>query len=153
VAAFALLITEWLRNDIVAALIVLALAGTGLLTPAEALAGFSSEPAIVVAAIFVLSGALHQTGLADAIGGLVARLAGGGLTRANAVIMPAVAALSAFTHHVTTAWGSSRSRRSASRSRSRGRRSCCSRAAGSCRRGPGPPTAPIASGSTTTSRS
>src|SRR5687767_13513334 len=55
VAAFALLITERLRNDVVAVLIVLSLAVTGILEPAEALAGFSSEPAIVVAAIFVMS--------------------------------------------------------------------------------------------------
>ena len=86
----------------VAVLIVLALAATGLLSPAEALAGFSSEPALVVVAIFVMSGALHQTGVAEAVGRRVSRLAGGTLTRANAVIMLAVAALSAFTHHVTT---------------------------------------------------
>ena len=45
VVAFALLITERLRNDVVGVLIVLALAVTGLLKPKEALAGFSSEPA------------------------------------------------------------------------------------------------------------
>ena len=101
-AAFALLLTERLRNDVVAVLIVLALAGTRLLEPEEALAGFSSEPAIVVVAIFVLSGALHQTGVSDAVGRWIGRLAGSSLTRANAVIMPAVAGLSAFTHHVTT---------------------------------------------------
>ena len=102
IAAFALLISERLRNDVVAVLIVLALAGTRLLTPAEALAGFSSEPAIVVVAIFVLSGALHRTGVSETVGRWIGRVAGGGLTRANLVIMPAVAALSAFTHHVTT---------------------------------------------------
>ena len=102
VGAFALLITERLRNDVVAGLIILALAGTGLLSPAEALAGFSSEPAIVVVAIFVLGGALHQTGVSDTLGRWIGRLAGGSLMRANAVIMPAVALLSAFTHHVTT---------------------------------------------------
>jgi di/tricarboxylate transporter len=100
--AFALLLTERLRNDVVAVLIVLALAGTGLLKPEEALSGFASEPAIVVVAIFVLGGALHQTGVSDVVGRWIGRLAGSGLTRANAVIMPAVAALSAFTHHVTT---------------------------------------------------
>ena len=102
VAAFALLITERLRNDVVAVLIVLALAVTGILTPAEALAGFSSEPAIVVAAIFVMSGALHRTGLSDVLGGWIGQMAGAGYTRAIAVIMPSVAILSAFTHHLTT---------------------------------------------------
>jgi di/tricarboxylate transporter len=102
IAAFALLVTEKLRNDVVAVLIVLSLALTGVLKPAEALSGFSSEPAIVVAAIFVMSGALHRTGLSDVLGSWIGKLAGAGYTRAIAVIMPSVAILSAFTHHLTT---------------------------------------------------
>ena len=49
---FGLLITERLRNDLVAVLIVLSLYLSHTATASEALAGFSSEPAIVVAAIF-----------------------------------------------------------------------------------------------------
>jgi di/tricarboxylate transporter len=100
--AFALLITERLRNDVVALLIVLSLMLAGLLEPAEALAGFASEPAIVVAAIFVLSEGMHRTRLSDTLGSAIARLAGAGLTRALAVLMPSVAVFSAFTHHLTT---------------------------------------------------
>ena len=66
--AFVLLLTERLRNDVVAVLIVLALALSGLLEPDKALSGFGSEPAIVVAAVFVLSAALHQTGVSDTLG-------------------------------------------------------------------------------------
>ena len=101
-AAFVLLITEKLRNDVVAVLIVIALAVTGLLPPAQALSGFGSEPAIVVAAIFVLSAGLHHTGVAERLGRLIGRWAGDSWARAIAVIMPSVALLSAFTHHVTT---------------------------------------------------
>jgi di/tricarboxylate transporter len=100
--ALALLLTERLRNDLVAVLIILALALTRVLKPAEALAGFSSEPALVVAAIFVLSAALHRTGLSDTLGAWIGRAAGSSFNRAVAVIMPSVALLSAFTHHVTT---------------------------------------------------
>jgi di/tricarboxylate transporter len=100
--AFGLLVTEWLRNDIVAVLIILALATARVLKPSEALAGFSSEAAIVAAAIFVLSAGLHHTGLAETIGGWIGRRAGDSYTRAVAVIMPSVALLSAFTHHLTT---------------------------------------------------
>lgn len=100
--AFALLLTERLRNDVVGILIVLALTLTGLLEPKQALAGFASEPAIVVAAIFVLSAGMHRTGLSEAIGRLIGHWAGSGLTRAVAVVMPSVALLSAFTHHLTT---------------------------------------------------
>ncbi|MEA2206082.1 MAG: hypothetical protein QOE77_2858 [Blastocatellia bacterium] len=102
VIAFFFFLTEWIRNDLVAVMIVLALYLTRLLTPAEALSGFSSEPAMVIAGIFVLSGALHGTGLSDKLGNSIGRLAGRSYTRAIAVIMPSVALVSAFTHHVTT---------------------------------------------------
>ena len=100
--AFFLLITERIRNDIVAVLIVLALAITEVLSPTEALSGFGSEPALVVVSIFVISGAFHQTGLAERIGNRIGSLAGKGYTRIVTVLMASVAVLSAFTHHVTT---------------------------------------------------
>jgi len=100
--AFGLLISEKLRNDIVAVLIILALGVTRVLKPSEALSGFGSEPAIIVASIFVMSGALHQTQLAETIGSGIGRMAGTSYVRMLSVIMPGVALLSAFTHHVTT---------------------------------------------------
>ncbi len=100
--AFALLISERIRPDLVALLIMLALYLTHALSAEEALAGFGSEPAIVVAGIFVISAALHATGLSDTLGGWIGRVAGTSYTRIVAVVMPTVALLSAFTHHVTT---------------------------------------------------
>ena len=102
IVALFLFVTEWIRTDLVAVLIVIALYVTRVLKPDEALSGFSSEPAIVIAGIFVLSGALHATGLSDRMGDWIGRFAGKSLSRAIAVIMPAVAVMSAFTHHVTT---------------------------------------------------
>jgi di/tricarboxylate transporter len=102
IAALVLFITEWIRTDLVAVLVVLALYATRVLKPEEALSGFSSEPAIVVAGIFVLSGALHVTGLSDLMGKWIGKLAGQSWSRAIVVIMPAVALMSAFTHHVTS---------------------------------------------------
>lgn len=100
--ALGLLVTERLRNDVVALLVILSLYVTGVLEASEALFGFGSEPAVIVAAIFVLSGALHQTGLSERIGEGVRRLAGSGYSRALVIVMLAVALLSAFTHHLTT---------------------------------------------------
>ena len=102
VVAFGLLLTEKLRNDLVGVLIILSLAISGILTPEEAFSGFGSEPAIIVAAIFVLSGGLHQTGLSETIGGWIGRLAGAGYHRMIGVLMSSVALFSAFTHHLTT---------------------------------------------------
>ncbi|HJS18496.1 MAG TPA: SLC13 family permease [Anaerolineales bacterium] len=96
-----LLFTEWIRIDLTAILIILALSLTGVLEPEEALSGFSSEPAILLASVFVLNGALYHTGLSERIGNGIKRLAGQSLTRAIGVVMPSVALMSAFTHHVT----------------------------------------------------
>ncbi|MGH8204443.1 MAG: SLC13 family permease, partial [Steroidobacteraceae bacterium] len=95
-----LFISEKLRIDIAAMLTLLALAATGILTPAEALSGFSSEPAIIVASVFVISAALTETGLTERIGAGIARAAGSREWRAILVVMPAVAALAAFSHHL-----------------------------------------------------
>ncbi|HEX9330972.1 MAG TPA: SLC13 family permease, partial [Anaerolineales bacterium] len=96
-----LLFTEWIRIDLTAILMILALSLTSVLTPEDALSGFSSEPAILLAAVFVLNGALYHTGLSERLGNWIKRLAGKSLERAVAVVMPSVALLSAFTHHVT----------------------------------------------------
>ena len=96
-----LLFTEWIRIDLVAIIIIVALSLTGMLRAEDALSGFSSEPAILLATIFVLSGALYHTGLSEQLGNWIKRLAGNSLERMNGVIMPSVALLSAFTHHVT----------------------------------------------------
>ena len=100
VATLALFISEKLRVDLVALLALLALTLTGILGPKEALSGFSSEPAIIVAAVFVLSAGLSATGITDRIGAGIARAAGGSEWRTIAVVMPATAALAAFSHHL-----------------------------------------------------
>jgi di/tricarboxylate transporter len=99
--AIGLLVTERLRTDLVALLIILSLAVTGLLSPDQALEGFKSEPAIVIACVFVLGAGLKYTGLSETLGYWAGRLAGGSLTRMLAVLMPFSALASAFTHHVT----------------------------------------------------
>lgn len=96
-----LLFGEWIRLDLTAILIILALSLSGVLEPQDALSGFNSEPAIMVAVIFVLGGALYHTGLSDRFGTWIKRGAVRNFERIVGIIMPAVALLSAFTHHVT----------------------------------------------------
>src|SRR5215217_1836250 len=99
--AVVLFFTEWIRLDLTAILIILMLSLTGVLEPEAALSGFSSEPAILLASVFVLNGALYHTGLSARLGNRIKQLAGRSLERAIGVVMPSVALLSAFTHHVT----------------------------------------------------
>lgn len=101
VGAIVLLFTEWIRIDLTAVLIIVALGLTGVLEPEAALSGFSSEPAILLASVFVLNGALYHTGLSARLGAWIKQLAGNNLERVIGVVMPSVALLSAFTHHVT----------------------------------------------------
>src|SRR5215211_1972573 len=96
-----LLFTEWIRIDLTAILMILMLSLTGVLAPEDALSGFSSEPAILLASVFVMNGALYHTGLSGTLGAWIKQLAGTRLERAIGVVMPSVALLSAFTHHVT----------------------------------------------------
>jgi di/tricarboxylate transporter len=96
-----LFFTEWIRLDLTAILIIVMLSLTGVLAPEDALSGFSSEPAILLATVFVLNGALYHTGLSERLGNWIKQLAGKSLERAIGVVMPSVALLSAFTHHVT----------------------------------------------------
>jgi di/tricarboxylate transporter len=99
-AGLVLFVTEKFRVDVTAMLILAALTLTGILTADEALSGFSSEPALIVASVFVLSGGLAATGLTERIGAQIGRAAGGSEWRTIAVVMPAVAALAAFSHHL-----------------------------------------------------
>ena len=71
-----LFISEVIRMDLVAMLVLGALAVTGLVTPDEALAGFSNGAVVTVWAMFILSEGLTRTGIADIIGRQVMRVAG-----------------------------------------------------------------------------
>ncbi|RNF83907.1 SLC13 family permease [Lysobacter psychrotolerans] len=98
--ALYLFVSERLRVDVTAMLTLMALVVTGVLDGKQALSGFASEPAIIVAAVFVISGGLAATGITERVGHRIGVAAGRSESRAIAVTMPTVAALSSFTHHV-----------------------------------------------------
>ena len=75
------------RADIVSLIVVAALMATGVLSPQEALSGFGSPVVILLAAIFVVSAGLVNTGLTQRLGELVVRVGGGSETRLIALIM------------------------------------------------------------------
>ena len=92
----ALFISDRLRLDLVALLSLLSLLVTGILTPAEGLAGFSDTAVITIAALFVVGSAMLHTGLAERFGRAIGRLAGTGRARLTAVLMLGTAMISAF---------------------------------------------------------
>ncbi|MBN2388286.1 MAG: SLC13 family permease [Anaerolineales bacterium] len=98
ILAFAVLffVSEWLRVDVVALIVVVALMVTGLLSPQEAIAGFANPVVLTIAALFIIGGGILQTGLAGAIGRRMLRIAGNHPIRLMIMIMASVALLSAF---------------------------------------------------------
>ena len=103
VVALILFISEVIRMDLVALLVLGALAMTGLVTPNEALAGFSNGAVVTVWAMFILSEGLTRTGIADIIGRQVLRLAGRREVPMIVVIMITAAVLSAFMNNIGVA--------------------------------------------------
>ncbi|HEU4388437.1 MAG TPA: SLC13 family permease [Blastocatellia bacterium] len=101
ILAVVLFATERMSVDVVTLLLLIVLILTGILTPVEAFSGFSSEIIILLACIFVISGALHQTGVMDAVGATVHRIAGSSENRLLAILMSLVGALSAFMNNTT----------------------------------------------------
>ncbi|MEE4262009.1 MAG: SLC13 family permease [Desulfobacteraceae bacterium] len=97
------LVTEWIPMEVTALLCLGAVALTGLVSPVEALSGFSNPAVVTVWAVFILSGGLTLTGVANVIGRFVLRLAGTSEARMIIVIMVTAGAMSAIMNNVAVA--------------------------------------------------
>lgn len=91
-----LFVTEKLRVDVVALLVMVTFIGSGVLTPTQGIAGFSNPATVTVAAMFVLAAALRHTEALDSLADLILRLSGESLWRAATVLMVTISIISAF---------------------------------------------------------
>ncbi len=66
--SFLLFVTDALRYDAVAILVVLILAGTGVLSAEDAFSGFASPAVVLVAAMYAFAAAIGRTGVTEIIG-------------------------------------------------------------------------------------
>lgn len=98
--AVVLFVSEKLRVDVVAMIVLVALVVTGLVTVEEAFSGFSSPAVITVWAVFIVSGGLTRSGVADLIAQQVVRLAGRNQVRLTVLIMITVGVMSAFMNNI-----------------------------------------------------
>lgn len=98
-----LFLGEFLRVDLIALLVLGSLVVTGILDPIDALSGFSNPAVITVWAMFIISGAIYRTGIANKIGQYVLNLAGSGEKRLLFTIMLTAGILSAFMNNVGVA--------------------------------------------------
>lgn len=99
--AIILFATEKLTVDIVTLLLLIALVTGGILTPGEAFKGFSNDIIIILGAIFVISGALQETGVLDLLGSRLLKIASTSTNRLLFLIMAASSSVSAFMNNTT----------------------------------------------------
>ena len=102
VGAMALFVTEKLRVDVVALLVLVVLVVSGLIKPDQALSGFANPATATVAAMFVLSAGLARTGLVDWLGRSINRIAGKSRAQLLLVLCITIALISAFVVNTAT---------------------------------------------------
>jgi di/tricarboxylate transporter len=100
VMAMVLFASEKLRVDLIALIVLLLASITGLVPKEEVFSGFANPAVITIWAVYIVSGGLFKTGVADLLGSLILRLSGTGTTRLIAVIMLICGIMSAFMNNV-----------------------------------------------------
>ena len=97
-----LFVSGKVRSDLVAICALLALLLCQILTPTEALSGFSNTTVIMMVGLFIVGGGIFQTGLAKMIGSKVMSLAGNSETKMFLLVMLVTGAIGAFVSNTGT---------------------------------------------------
>jgi len=101
--AIFLFIVEWIRVDVVAILMMVALPLLKLVTPNEAFVGFSSNAVISIIAVIIIGAGLDKTGLINRVVAPVLRIAGNSTSRITIAISVTVAVISSFMQNIGAA--------------------------------------------------
>ncbi len=102
VAVF-LFIVEWIRVDVVAILVMVALPLLKLVSPQEAFVGFSSNAVISIIAVIIIGAGLDKTGTINRLVTPVLKIAGNSTSRIMIAISITVAAISSFMQNIGAA--------------------------------------------------
>lgn len=95
-------VTGKIRSDLVALLALISLIVFNVLTPAEALSGFSNPIVIMMIGLFVVGGGIFQTGLAKMISSKIMSLAGDSQTKLFFLLMLVTSVIGAFVSNTGT---------------------------------------------------
>ena len=98
----ALFVSGKIRSDIVALCALIALLVFHILTPEEALSGFSNSVVVMMVGLFVVGGAIFQTGLAKMISSRLLKLAGQSELKLFLLVMLSTSAIGAFVSNTGT---------------------------------------------------
>lgn len=91
-----------IRADVVALCALATLLVFNILTPEEALSGFSSSVVVMMVGLFVVGGAVLQTGLAKAVSQRIMKLAGGSELNLFLLVMVTTSFIGAFVSNTGT---------------------------------------------------
>jgi di/tricarboxylate transporter len=98
-----LFVTNWLRSDLVAMMVVLIFMVSGVLTIEQSLAGFSDPVVIIIVAMFIVSEAIVHTGIAQRLGDFIIRRGGNNELFLMILIMLIVSLTGSFMSSTATA--------------------------------------------------
>ena len=91
-----------IRSDLVALIALISLMAFNILTPAEALSGFSNSIVIMMIGLFVVGGGIFQTGLAKMISSKIMSLAGNSQVKLFLLLMLVTSCIGAFVSNTGT---------------------------------------------------
>jgi len=103
IATVVMLVFEFVRIDVVAILCMLALGWTGVLTPHEALSGFSSNAVIAMMAVMILGQGIAKTGIMDRFSRAILKKVGTNRRRVIGLMSVFVGMLSGFIQNIGAA--------------------------------------------------
>ncbi len=101
--AVILFISELIRVDVVAMIMMVILPTLGLVTPHEAFSGFSSNAVVSIIAVIIIGAGLDKTGIMNQLSAPIVRFGGDSYPRLIAGISGAVAAISSFMQNIGAA--------------------------------------------------
>jgi di/tricarboxylate transporter len=100
VVTILLFLTDRVRVDIIALLVLLSLAWTGILTPAEAFSGISSNAVLAMIAVMVMGFGISRTGVMNRLSDFIVSRTGDSENAMRATISVSVGILSAFVQNI-----------------------------------------------------
>ncbi len=101
--AVVLFIFEWVRVDVVGLIMMILLPLLGLVTPAQAISGLSSNAVVSIIAVIIIGAGLDKTGVMNSLARLILRCAGKRESRIITLIAGTVAIISGFMQNIGAA--------------------------------------------------
>ena len=98
-----LFVSEWLRVDVIALLVMLSLPWLGLVEPHEALAGLSSNAVVSIIGVMILGYGVDRSGIMAKVTRPILRVGGSSERRLVSLVSSAVGAISAFMQNIGAA--------------------------------------------------